>query len=86
MADERHDQEFCFFTHLAMEGACGRCLCKGMLGRTDATGGLHLPLLAAKTRDLSVELRASQARGSNPADKAMEVSIQIQGMLEAVQG
>lgn len=86
MVDERHDQEFCFFTHLAMEGACDRCLCKGALGCPDASEGLRLPLLAAKTRDLSVELRASQARESKPVHEAMEVSMKTQEMLEAAQG
>lgn len=43
-------------------------------------------LLAAKTRDLGVELRASQARESEPVHEAMEVSMKTREVLEAAPG
>lgn len=48
--------------------------------------GLHLPLQGAKTRDLSVELRASPARGNEPTDEAMEDRMRIQEMPCAARG
>jgi hypothetical protein len=41
-----------------------------------------IPLLAAKIRDLSFELRASQAREGEPADEEINERMQMQEMLE----
>ncbi len=45
-----------------------------------------IPLLAAKIRDLTLELRASEARGGEPSDEAVEDRMQIQEMLEQYDG
>lgn len=41
-----------------------------------------IPLLAAKIRDLTLELRASQARDGEPTDEDIEDRVQLQEMLE----
>ena len=41
-----------------------------------------IPLLAAKIRDLTLELRAAQTRDSEPTDEEVEDCMQIQEMLE----
>jgi len=41
-----------------------------------------IPLLAAKIRDLTVELQASQALGGAPMDEQIDDQVQIQEMLE----
>ncbi|MGN2248100.1 hypothetical protein ACFWZ3_15575 [Frateuria sp. GZRR35] len=40
-----------------------------------------IPLLAAKIRDLTLELRAGQAREGEPTDEALSDHMQIQDML-----
>ncbi|MFK2905284.1 hypothetical protein ISP17_15075 [Dyella ginsengisoli] len=45
-----------------------------------------IPLLAAKIRDLTLELRASQARGGEASDDVVEDRMQIQEMLEQYDG
>lgn len=45
-----------------------------------------IPLLAAKIRDLTLELRASQARGGEPTDEEIEDRMQIQETLEQYDG
>ncbi|MGN6227625.1 MAG: hypothetical protein ACTHNM_09335 [Dyella sp.] len=45
-----------------------------------------IPLLAAKIRDLTLELRSSEARGGEPSDEAVEDRMQIQEMLEQYDG
>lgn len=45
-----------------------------------------IPLLAAKIRDLTLELRASESRGGEPSDEAVEDRMQIQEMLEQYDG
>lgn len=45
-----------------------------------------IPLLAAKIRDLTLELRASEARGGEPSDEAVEDRMEIQEMLEQYDG
>ncbi|MGN6235890.1 hypothetical protein [Dyella sp.] len=45
-----------------------------------------IPLLAAKIRDLTLELRASEARGGEPSDEAVEDRMQTQEMLEQYDG
>lgn len=45
-----------------------------------------IPLLAAKIRDLTVELRASQALGGESTDEQIDDQIQIQEMLEQYDG
>lgn len=41
-----------------------------------------IPLLAAKIRDLTIELRASEARDDEPTDEMIDDRMQIQEMLE----
>lgn len=41
-----------------------------------------IPLLAAKIRDLALELRASQVRESEPGDEAVDDLMELQEMLE----
>lgn len=45
-----------------------------------------IPLLASKIRDLSLELRASQAREGEPTDETIDDQMQIQEMLEQYEG
>lgn len=45
-----------------------------------------IPLLASKIRDLSLELRASQAREGEPTDETIDDRMQIQEMLEQYEG
>ncbi|MGN2244995.1 hypothetical protein ACFWZU_15980 [Frateuria sp. GZRR33] len=45
-----------------------------------------IPLLAAKIRDLTLELRASGAHEGEPTDEAVEDRMQIQEMLEQYDG
>lgn len=45
-----------------------------------------IPLLAAKIRDLTLELRASQARAGEVSDEKVEGRMQIQEMLEQYGG
>lgn len=45
-----------------------------------------IPLLASKIRDLSLELRASQAREGEPTDETIDDRMQIQEMLEQYDG
>ena len=45
-----------------------------------------IPLLAAKIRDLTLELRASESRGGESSDEAVEDRMRIQEMLEQYDG
>lgn len=45
-----------------------------------------IPLLAAKIRDLTLELRASEARAGEVSDEEVEERMQIQEMLEQYDG
>jgi hypothetical protein len=45
-----------------------------------------IPLLAAKIRELTLELRASDARGGEPTDEQVEDRMQIQEILEQYDG
>lgn len=45
-----------------------------------------IPLLAAKIRDLTLELRASPAPAGEASDEALENRMQIQEMLEQYDG
>lgn len=45
-----------------------------------------IPLLASKIRDLTLELRASQARGGEPTDEEIDDRMQLQEMLEQYDG
>lgn len=45
-----------------------------------------LPLLAAKIRDLTMELRASQALGGDPTEEQIDDQVQIQEMIEQYDG
>lgn len=45
-----------------------------------------IPLLAAKIRDLTQELRASEAPGDEPSDDALEDRMQVQEMLDQYEG
>jgi hypothetical protein len=45
-----------------------------------------IPLLASKIRDLTLELRASQAREGEPTDEEIDDRMQLQEMLEQYDG
>ena len=45
-----------------------------------------IPLLAAKIRDLTLELRASLARDGEPTDEEVEDRMQLQEILEQYDG